>query len=91
MTAAPVRALGGLAAVLLVGAGLAACGEALDALSLAMAGTMADAADRGIAPAALARTWFTDPALHAAVGQLSFAVSAWLLPPMLAFALLALV
>ncbi|WP_337243349.1 RDD family protein [Luteimonas sp. gir] len=72
-------------------AGLAACGEALDALSLTMAGTMADAADRGVAPAALARTWLADPALHAAVGQLSVAVSAWLLPPMLAFALLALI
>ncbi|WP_052772937.1 RDD family protein [Luteimonas sp. FCS-9] len=71
-------------------AGLAACGEALDAMSLSMAATMAEAAERGAAPAALAQAWLADPGLHAAVGQLAVALVAVLVPPTLAFALLSL-
>ena len=71
-------------------AGIAQASQAFDALSGAMARTMANLLLDGGTPIDLARTWLSDPAQHAAITLLSDAIGNLLWTPLLVFALLSL-
>jgi len=71
-------------------AGLAQASQALDALSGAIAGLMADTLLAGGTPVELARAWLSDPAQRAATAALSEAIGHLLWTPLPVFALLSL-
>lgn len=71
-------------------AGIAQASLALDAISGAMARTMADMLLAGGTPIDLARAWLSDPTQRAAVAALSEAIGTLLWTPLLVFALLSL-
>ena len=73
-----------------IDAGIAQASQAFDALSGAMARTMADGLLAGSTPVDLARAWLSDPARRAPVAALSDALGHLLWTPLLVFALLSL-
>lgn len=73
-----------------IDAGIAQASQALDALSGAMARTMADGLLAGGTPVDLTRAWLSDPAQRAAVASLSEAIAQLLWTPLPVFALLLL-
>ena len=70
--------------------GAARSADALDALVRSLAQSMLDMLALGVSPLELSRQWLSDPRQGAMVGELSDAIAATLLPPLLLAALLAL-
>lgn len=73
-----------------LGRALAACRNALDALTTAMAGTLPAAVEAGGSPLVLVQIWLGDGALHAAALALAGSVTGLVALPTLVFALLSL-